>query len=312
MSMDADAIVARRALRRRLSVWRITALFAGALLVIALGAIFGARDLLSGRAHVARVTVSGLITGERALLDVFERIEKSEAAAVIVSVNSSGGTTAGSEALYRAVRRVAEKKPTVAVIQNVAASGGYMTAVGAERVVAQGSAVVGSIGVIAQYPNLSKLLDTLGVKVEAVRSTPLKAMPNGLEPTPPEARAALEATVLESYAWFRDLVRERRALSQDEAAIVSDGRVFSGRQALALKLVDEVGDERSAVIWLEASKAVAKDLPIRDYRPVQSISRYGIIADALAWLGLAPSLSTDLAGAIELRALDGLISVWHP
>ena len=110
---------------------------------------------------------------------------------MLISIDSPGGTTTGAERLFEAIRRLSAKKPTVAVVGTLAASGGYIAALGADQIVAQGNSLVGSIGVLVEYPNFAKLLDTIGVKVEDVKSSPLKASPNGFEPTTPEARAAL-------------------------------------------------------------------------------------------------------------------------
>lgn len=317
MSLSSDLLVDRRQLRRQLTFWRVVA-FAIALIVLVGAGLYMARGSIGGStAHVARIEIEGLITGRQETLDLIARAERSNASAVVLRINSGGGTTSGSEALYLAVKRLAAKKPVVAVIGGVGASGAYMTAMGAERIYANGSSVVGSIGVIAQIPNLVKLLDTIGVKVEAVRSTPLKAMPSGVETTTPEARQALEETVLESYQWFRGLVSERRKLEGEKLDKVSDGRVFSGRQALELKLIDAVGDERDAIAWLETEKNLAKGLPIRSYKTPES---YRGLGGFFALDGLARMVGLDTAGQlgdaarqlIGANALDGLLSVWHP
>ena len=141
--------------------------------------------------------------------------------------------------------RLRASKPTVVVVDGLAASGGYIAALGADHIVAGETALVGSIGVLFQYPNVSDLLKTIGVQVETIKSSPLKAAPSGFEPTSPEARKAVEEIVMDSYAWFKGLVQERRNLDDAALAKVSDGRVFTGRQGLALKLVDELGGERA-------------------------------------------------------------------
>ena len=162
--------------------------------------------------------------------------------------------------------RLKAKKPLVVVVEGLAASGGYITAIAADHIVAQQSSLVGSIGVLFQFPNFSELLKTVGVKVEEVKSSPLKAAPNGFEPTSPEARDALDALVKDSYAWFKGLVKERRGMDDAQLEKVADGRVFTGRQAVDLKLIDQLGDEKTAVAWLVAQKNVKKDLPVRDYK----------------------------------------------
>ena len=122
-------------------------------------------------------------------------------------IDSPGGTTAGSEQLHGALRGVAAAKPLVVVVDGLAASGGYIAAMSADHIVAQETSLVGSIGVLFQYPNVGELLKIVGVKIEEIKSSPLKAAPNGYEPTSPEARAAIEALVKDSYGWFRGMVQ---------------------------------------------------------------------------------------------------------
>jgi len=313
----ADYLVERRLLRRQLSFWRIAAFAAAIIGVVALGLrLSGASAPLSFTPHVARLSIEGVITGDRSTLKLIHDIEDSSAAAVLVSINSPGGTTSGAERLYDAIRKLAAKKPTVAVVGTLAASGGYIAALGADQIVAQGNALVGSIGVLVQYPNFAKLLDTLGVKVEDVKSSPLKAAPNFYEPASPEARAALAALVDDSYAWFKTLVKQRREMNGEQLAAVADGRVFTGRQGLDLHLVDRLGGEREAIEWLEKEKSVPKDLPVRDWKQKRTLEQLGIL-----------SLSARLAGFFHLdglgrmldsgaefaqaRALDGLVSIWQ-
>ncbi len=235
-------------------------------------------------------------------------------------INSPGGTTAGSEELYDSLTRLKAKKPMVVVVEGLAASGGYITAIAADHIVAQQTSLVGSIGVLFQYPNVADLLKTLGVKVEEVKSSPLKAAPNGFEPTSPEARAALDALVKDSYAWFRDLVKSRRGMTDDQLDKVADGRVFTGRQGVELKLVDELGDERAAVKWLVEQKNVKKDLPVRDYKLAP---RFGdltflrtaasITLDALGLGGIAHKLEqVGMAQAVDRISLDGMLALWQP
>lgn len=319
MGLEADYIVDRRRLRRKLTLWRALAFLIGAGAVVALGVLAGGRDLVASQSrHVARLAVEGLITGDKETLDVIKRArENKSAVAAVIQINSPGGTTTGSEALHRELRELAKAKPTVAVVVGTAASGSYIAALAADRIIAPQTALVGSIGVILQYPNFTKLLDTVGVKMEAVRSAPLKAQPSGFEPTLPEARAALEASIADSYAWFKDMVKDRRALTDEELAKVSDGRVFTGRQSIALKLIDELGSEREAIAWLEKEKGLEKETPVRDYRRQSTAGRLGLLSRAES---LAAALGFDslavLLGAsrrdLDLHALDGLLAVWQP
>jgi protease-4 len=267
--------------------------------------------------QIARVSVSGVIAGSQKTSELLKRVgDSASVRGVVVSISSPGGTTTGSEELFRAIRRLAEKKPTVAFVDGTAASGGYITALGADHIVARETSLVGSIGVLFQFPNVTKLLDKVGVDVEEIKSSPLKAEPSGFHPTSPEARAALAQIVGDTFDWFKALVAERRSLNPEELAKVSDGRVFNGRQGIGLKLVDELGDERQAVSWLERNKGVPTNLPVRDWKPTtdRSLGLWTIAASGAALAGL-DEVSARLSAAaatIEARRLDGLLALWQP
>src|SRR5947209_14456459 len=295
MSLDSDIIVDRRRIRRKLTFWRVFAAVVAILAVVAVGLIAtpGGRGSLATTSSIARVKIDELIRTDSDRVQALERLEKSQAAAVIVHTNSPGGTTAGSEQLYDSLVRLKAKKPLVIVVEGLAASGGYITAIAADHIVAQQSSLVGSIGVLFQFPNFSDLLKTVGVKVEEVKSSPLKAAPNGFEPTSPEARAALDALVKDSYAWFRGLVKERRGMDDAQLEKVADGRVFTGRQAVDLKLIDQLGAEKTAVAWLVANSNVKSNLPVRDFK---LSPRFG----DLTFLRTAASITFD---ALGLRAV---------
>jgi len=320
MSLDADAIVDRRRMRRKLTFWRVATVLVLVLALAGLGARFW-RDspIAEASGSIARVKITGLIRGNQERVEALERLGRSQAKAVVVHIDSPGGTTAGAEQLFKALRALSEKKPTAVVVDGLAASGGYIAALSSDYIVAQDTSLVGSIGVLFQYPNFGDALKTLGVKVEEVKSAPLKAAPNGFEPTSPEARAALEAIVMDSFAWFKGLVQERRKLDDDALARVSDGRVFTGRQALGLKLVDALGDEKTAVAWLEKEKHVPADTPVRDYkleprlRDLPFLHVAAVAFDAVGLSTLARHLeSSGAVQAIERLNLDGLLALWHP
>ena len=322
MSLDSDVIVDRRRIRRKLTFWRVFAALVviGAVATIGLIVTPGARGSLATTGSIARVKIDGLIRSDSDRVEALERLEKSQAAAVIVHINSPGGTTAGSEQLYDSLMRLKAKKPVVVVVEGLAASGGYITAIAADHIVAQQSSLVGSIGVLFQFPNFTELMKTVGVKVEEIKSSPLKAAPNGFEPTSPEARAAIDALVKDSYAWFRGLVKERRGMDDAQIEKVADGRVFTGRQAVELKLIDALGDEKAAVTWLEANKNIKKGLPVRDYK---LSPRFG----DLTFLRAAASITLDAVGlstiarrieqsgvgqAVDRLAMDGMLALWQP
>jgi protease-4 len=322
MSLDSDVIVDRRRIRRKLTFWRVAAALLAIAAVVTVGVVAtpDGRGALTTSGTIARVHIDGLIRSDNNRVEALERLEKSRAAAVVVHINSPGGTTAGSEQLYDALMRLKAKKPLVVVVEGLAASGGYITAIAADHIVAQQSSLVGSIGVLFQYPNFTELLKTVGVKVEEVKSSPLKAAPNGFEPTSPEARAALDALVKDSYAWFRGLVKERRGMDDELLERVADGRVFTGRQGLDLKLIDQLGDEKTAIAWLVEQKGVKKDLPVRDYK---LSPRFGdltflrtaasITLDALGLSAIARQVEhAGVAQAVDRFGLDGMLALWQP
>jgi protease IV len=315
MSLSSDYMVDRRRLRRKLGFWRIGAVVAALVAaIVAMGRYSGMDTFEKATPHIARLSIDGMITGDNDTLDLIKKISESKASALILSIDSPGGTTTGAEKLYLALRKVAEKKPVVAVVGTLAASGGYIAALGADEIVVRGNSLIGSIGVLFQFPNVSKALDTLGVKVEEIKSSPLKASPNGFEPTSEAAKAAIAALVSDSYAWFKDLVKQRRRLDDAELAKVSDGRVFTGRQGIPLKLADAIGGEAEAIQWLETQKSVAKKLPVRDWKKKPSLERTGLLGLASAGsrvLGFEALATLFDQADTHYPRLDGLLAIWQ-
>jgi protease-4 len=192
---------------------------------------------------------------------------------------------------------------------SLAASGGYVVSLGADHIVAGRNTITGSIGVILQTIEISGLLQKVGVQVNEIKSAPLKGEPSEFHPLTPEARKATDALVQDAYDWFVGLVAERRKLAPEAARVLGDGRVYSGKQALDVKLVDEVGDERTARAWLQ-SHDVAQSVPVRDIETKSRIPGLGGPENrALAALGV---LLTGKAFDSKPLTLDGLVAIWHP
>jgi protease IV len=317
--MEADLLVERRSLRSKITFWRMVAVLALITGLIALGfrlADPAHRGSLTGTNHIARISVEGMIVGSRSFSDLATKLRETRSvSAVIVHIDSPGGTTTGSEALYRELRLLNEKKPVIAFVDGMAASGGYIAAMGAERIVARETALVGSIGVLFQFPNVGGLLDTIGVKVEEVKSSPLKAAPNGFGPTSPEAREALQTVVNETYVWFKGLVSERRQISGTILEQVSDGRIHGARAALAMRLIDELGGEREAIAWLEREKRIAPQLPIKDWKAREDMTPFDLWtlgARLIRAAGFEKSAHWLEMQAGQLHRLDGLLALWQP
>ena len=299
MSLDADYLVDRRRLKRRLGAWRLVTV-AAIVAVIVLGLN---RVGVLGRDYVARVVVEGVITEDFDRDEALAAIaDDRRAKALIVRINSPGGTVVGGEALYRRLRLISETKPVVAVMGEVATSAGYLIALGSDHIIGRQGTITGSIGVILQTANITGLLDTLGIKTEAIRSAPLKARPSPLEEMSPEVRDAVERVFQDMYAMFVGIVQERRNLSREEVMEVSDGRIFTGRQAIDNGLIDGIGSESDARAWLADVHGVDRDLAVRE----------------LENDGTALRVPRQVAGILgkslfsETLRLDGLVSVWHP
>jgi protease IV len=314
MTLDSDAIAARRKLRRSLSFWRIVAVIAAAAAIIAfVAAAGGGFDRRSE--HIARVRVEGLITGDRPFLKMLEKIEKADRVkAVIIDIDSPGGTTAGSEAIYEALRKIAAKKPVVSVMGTIAASGGYITAIATDYIVARGNTITGSIGVIFQWAQLQKLLETLGVQMLEVKSGELKAEPNFFKPPSEKTLAVTNEMVQDSFHWFTGLVAERRRLPPDRVLTLADGRVYTGRQAMQEKLIDALGGEDQAIAWLRKEKKIPESLKVVDWEPENESGIFGL-GLVMSGLGLKESRLAALLGeakdALDVARLDGLLSVWQ-
>jgi protease IV len=324
MSLETDHIVDRRRMRRKLTFWRVVAVLIAIIAVVGVAGAFrgsGGTLVQTITPQISRVTIRGIIRGDEDRTKALDNLATSRATrAVIVHIDSPGGTTAGSEELHDALRRVALQKPMVVVVDGMAASGGYIAAMAADHIITMNTSLVGSIGVLFQYPNVSHLLDTIGVKVEEIKSSPLKAAPNGLEATSPEARAAIESLVVDSYAWFKGMVQDRRKLEGEALDRVADGRVFTGRQAIDLKLADEIGRERDAIAWLAKTSNIDPKTPVRDWRLTPRFSEFSFLhlgsAALLETIGLGAVArrleSLGLVQAAEKLNLDGLLALWHP
>ena len=273
MSLEADLLADRRRLRRRLTLWRALAIIAvfGAL---ALVAALRVPDALPGGQHVLRLPVSGFITEDRRVLQALEDAAKNDAVrALIVAIDSPGGSMAGGEALHTALRRFAEHKPVVAVMGATAASAGYMAALPAQRVFARDSTVTGSIGVLLQSFDVSDLLERAGVRPQVFTSGPLKDQPSLFRPLTEEGRAAVDRVIQDLHGQFVGMVASGRRMDPARVRALADGRIFTGRQAVEEGLVDAIGGERDARAWLAAERQVPENLPVREVQTRSTAER---------------------------------------
>ncbi|WP_338721589.1 signal peptide peptidase SppA [Devosia sp. XK-2] len=303
--MHHDILAADR-FRRSRGLWRILALVLAVIAVLALVGRFALPNAAGGD-RIARIVVSGTVTTMSARSEAIdELIEDDRIKAVIVAINSPGGTTAGGEELYEDLRRLSAAKPVVSTIDELGASAAYMTAIATDRIFARRLSIVGSIGVLYQHVNAGKLLDTIGIDLDKVASGPLKAEPDYDEPLTGAPRASITELVEDSFAWFVDIVAERRGLTRPATLALADGRIMTGRVGIETGLIDAIGGEHEALAWLEAEHGVDPDLPIVTVWPVEQ--------GELAWL--ADLLGSSARSFLGMPAegpvmLDGLVSLWQ-
>ena len=304
MTLETDLLLDRRRLKRRLLVWRTVAVLAVlgcALLLIGRGAV------PLHRPNVARLTISGVITEQRPLIDAVAALaDDDDTKALIVFIDSPGGSVAGGEEFYSAISRVAAKKPVVAVMGGLAASAGYMVAMPAQRIFAREATLTGSIGVLLETGEVSGLLSRLGITADAITSGPLKDQPSYTHPMTPQGRAVMQGLVMDMYDQFVGMVAAGRHMDPDRVRELADGRAYTGRQALKLGLIDAIGGEPEAREWLAAERGVPASLPVHEVR-------VGTFAERAFGEGAGEFLGTVLKTVLSqgLR-LDGAWAVWQP
>jgi protease-4 len=317
--MDADSMLDRRRLRRKASFWRFVAfvLLALGLIGLVYATVGLGPDGPGVRPQVARIEVDGFIDTRPGSVELIRDAAKSRTVrAIVLRIDSPGGAATGGEALYRAIREASAAKPIVAVIDGLGTSAAYMAAIAADYVIARESTITGSIGVLFQFAHFEELLGKIGAEYVEVKSTPLKGEPSLFTEPSPAALSMIEAVVDDTYQWFVDLVAERRGFRPAQARDIADGRIFTGRQALDLKLIDALGSEEEARAWLAEAHDVSADLPTVEWKkrdlPLGPFASAGL-AGLARLLGLAPA-ELDAAAALLPKRLtvDGLLSVWHP
>lgn len=307
MSFESDLLIDRRRLKRRLLFWRVVAVLA--VLVCALVGASLVRNAagLSRGAYVARLDVTGLIGENRALNTAVAGLAKDASAkALLVRIDSPGGSVAGGESLHDAIAKVAAKKPVVVVMGGTAASAGYMIAVPAARIWAHEATLTGSIGVLLQAGEVSGLLDRLGITAETIVSGPLKNQPSFTAPISPAGREVLQALVMDMYDQFVGMVATGRHMDPEQVRALADGRAYTGRQALKLGLIDAIGDEQDARGWLAHERGVAEALPLRDVKTEKTSLQKLLGAFGPPWDTILKSVFGQ--GVI----LDGAWAVWQP
>ena len=271
--------------------------------VISVGIALGRFVDPSAKPYIARLQIDQLIINDRDRLKALEALlDNSNIKALMVNINSPGGTVVGGEALHHALIKVSEKIPVVAVMGDLATSAGYMIAIATDWIVARKATITGSIGVLYQTAEITELLSKLGITVEAIKSSPLKAEPSPVTKLTPKVRRVTQRLVDDIYNMFVSMVAKNRNMKQSVASSLADGRVFTGRMALKAGLIAAIGGESEALNWLEEKNGLSANLPIREIEIKREgqdrFDRFSIMARKTVFS--------------ERLTLDGLVSVWHP
>lgn len=223
-------------------------------IVVALAALIGRWERGGGTSGwfgenlVAVVWVEGAIEDSTRTVDELDRLAEDErVAAVVLRVDSPGGGVAPSQEIYDAVLRVREQKPVVASLGNVAASGGYYVAAACDAIVANPGTLTGSIGVLMQFGNVEDLLRKVGIEAEILKAGRYKDIGSPVRAMSAEERGLLQDVLANVHEQFVDAIARGRKIEPADVRLVADGRIFSGKQALELHLVDELGGLREAV-----------------------------------------------------------------
>ena len=268
--------------------WRRSAFWRGVLITLSVFVLLGVLVVILGGGprfadHIAHVVLKGVIYNDPVLDATLKDVEENDKAkALILTISSPGGTTVGSEAVFERLRKISDKKPVVSVLGEVAASGGYIAAIGADHIIARGNTITGSIGVIMEYPDLTDLLTKVGITMQTIRSSEIKGGPSPFRKSTPEARAAEKVLIDESYQWFRGLVEDRRGLNGSKLDTVADGRVFTGRLALDLGLIDAIGGFDEAIEYLDSLDSIEAKLPVDAYAlEYENVGLFGIVGKFL-------------------------------
>ncbi len=306
MSLNADTLLDRIYLKAQVRKWRIIGILCIFVSIIVWLPEIGTKLHLDPiRSNfIARITIDTIITDDKKLFELIESARTNpKIKAVVVWLDTPGGSAIGGQELYLKLKELSHSKPVVAVVRSMAASAGYMAAIGTDYIVAREGSITGSIGVIVQTGEVTGLAEKLGIKPISIKSAPLKASPSPFEKLTPEAEAVIQNVINDFYSYFIGIVEERRKLTHEEALFVSDGRVFSGKEALRLKLIDELGGEKEAVQWLAKKKNIDASLEVEDIEVKKENQE---LIDLLGG-SAANSVLYNL-----LVKLDGLVSIWHP
>jgi protease-4 len=302
MALNADTLLDRLYLKAQIARWRLLAVVCAAVAVISFLDKNAANSPMEGD-FVARITFDKIVLDDQRIYELIDDVAGNhKAKAVIVWLDTPGGSAVAGEEIFIRLRQLAKDKPVVAVMRSVAASAGYMIALGADHIVAREGTITGSIGVLMESFEATELANKLGIKPVIIKTSPLKAAPNPLEKTSPEAERVIQELINDFHGRFVDMVAERRKLPKDKVMAIADGRVYSGKKSLEYKLIDAIGGEAEAMAWLASQKKIKAGLRIKD---IKIDEKMGVFEQ------LMQSTSKIFFNSKSI-GLDGMAAIWHP
>jgi protease-4 len=305
MQPISDLLIDRKRLKRQLASWRGLALLA----------VFGASALVfsgvgsHGKSHlqmdyIAQINIMDVMVDD-AKRDAMMKdiLEDNRAKALIVQFDSPGGTTVGGEEVYLQLKAISKKKPVVGVMRTLCASACYMASLGTDHVIAREGTLTGSIGVLLQSMELSRMADKLGITPITIKSGAMKDVPSIGEPFTEAQRKIVGEVVTDAYDHFVRLIVERRKMDDETVRTIADGRIYTGNQAVKLQLIDGLGGTDEALQWLQKERKINPKLEIREIEPERELQT--------VWEELAQSAGLKIFSQSAV-GLDGLVSIWHP
>ena len=268
MQPHSDLLIDRKRLKAHLASWRVVALiaiFVAAIVYVGHGGKHG-RGLKGD--YIAEISIEGIMTDDKERDKLMKEIrDDTRAKALIVRMDSPGGTTVGGEVIYLQLKEIAAKKPVIGVMHTLCASACYMASLGTDHVIAREGTLTGSIGVLLQSMEVSRLADKLGITPITIKSGPMKDSPSLTEPFSEEERKVVSEVVTDAYDHFVRLIVDRRKMDDATVRKLADGRVYTGSQAYKLKLIDGFGGTDEAVDWLEKNRKINPKLEISEITP---------------------------------------------
>jgi protease-4 len=238
------------------------------IILIALAVVFYVFSAVnySLKPKIALIRIEGVISDYYETVKIINQAKKDESIkAVVIKVDSPGGAVGASQEIYRAIEKLRDKKPVIVSMGNVAASGGYYVSAAATEIFANPGTITGSIGVIIQHVDFSNVLKKLGIKVNNIKSGKNKDILYPNRPLTPEQKKLLEKTVMDVYDQFLNAITKYRPIAKEVLRKYADGRVFSGREAKKLNLIDKIGNIEDAIEEAK-NKSQFKDAIVVEFR----------------------------------------------